>query len=95
MGPRKLNHKFFGNTIRMGSERRGIFRHQDQPELGKGFRMPMRGKLAPPAMALRDDQTDSSAWAVVAFCAVGIGLSLYLASTTADLPALIMQYNLF
>lgn len=95
MAPRKMNHKFFGNTIRTGSDRRGIFRHLHQIELGKGFRMPMRGELAPPVMVLRDEETDGSAWAVVAFCAVGIGLTLYLAATTADLPALIVQYNLF
>lgn len=57
--------------------------------------MPMRGELAPPAMVIRDEGTDGSAWAVIAFCAVGVGLTLYLAATTADLSALIVQYNIF
>jgi len=57
--------------------------------------MPMRGELASPATIMRDEETDGSAWAVVAFCAVGIGFTLYLAAGTADLSVLIMQYNMF
>ena len=46
-------------------------------------------------MVMRDEATDGSAWAVIAFCAVGVGLTVYLAATTADLSTLIVQYNIF
>jgi hypothetical protein len=57
--------------------------------------MSMRTELAPRPLLAKRDEDDNGAWAVIGFCAIGIALTLYLAATTSDLPALITAYSMF
>jgi hypothetical protein len=60
--------------------------------------MPMRGELAVPAMRPDTGATAHDAWAIIAFCLIGLGMSIYVSvnSTLLDqIPVLIIQSNLF
>jgi hypothetical protein len=56
--------------------------------------MPMRGELAAPIARITDEAWDRDAWLVIAFCAVGLILSLWLAATS-DPSLLSLQYGAF
>ena len=57
--------------------------------------MPMRGELAVPTPRSQPNTQDDSAWAVIAFCLIGLLVTLYHISQSLDqLPLLVMQYNL-
>ncbi len=60
--------------------------------------MPMRGELAVPAMRPGAGATAHDAWPIIAFCLIGLGMSIYVSvnSTLLDqIPVLIIQSNLF
>jgi hypothetical protein len=65
----------------------------NKPEVA-GEHMPMRSELAMTPM--RNNAADNSAWAVIAFCLVGLVLTLCLGlygMSFDDLSQLMLQYN--
>jgi hypothetical protein len=81
---------FFGSTRQLA--------HSAGNVMKKDHDMPMRNELAAPSMRLpKVAPVYREAWAIIAFCFIGLAVSLYFAAQNVALdqvPLLIVQYNL-